>query len=138
MYECESHKLGHRTEEARNACVKKAERRAQREAKKAEDIARREANLERESVSDYIKRRFCVEGVRPQNVAVSLQREYPPRADGKKWSWVHVVQEHAENHIKWPEPGQFTEFLNNNPDVMLPSELRHKAGVSREEGMVRD
>jgi len=131
VYECEAHKRGHRSEEARDACVAKEERRAKREAAKKADTERREANLLRESVDAYVKRRFCIEGTPAVNVAASLNRDYPPRASGRPWDWAAVVTVHSE-HIRWPIGTEFEDWLAAHPEVLLPSELRKLAGVSNE------
>jgi hypothetical protein len=131
MYECEAHKRGHRTEEARIACVARTERRARRALQKKADEERRQANLERESVDAYVKRRFCIEGTPAVNVAASLNRDYPRRGDGRPWDWAAVVTVHAE-HLRWPVGTEFEDWLAAHPEVLLPSEVRKLAGVSDE------
>lgn len=133
MYECRGeHAKGHRTEEARDACLAKQERRAKREAKKEADILRRENNCAREPVDDYVKRRFCIEQTPAVSVAASLNRDYPRR--DRPYDWVSIIEIHA-GHLRWPGPGQFERYLEQNPKVLLPSELRAKFGVSAESPM---
>lgn len=133
MYECkeEAHKRGHRTEAARDGCIAKQERRVRRALQKKADEERRQANLERESVDAYVKRRFCIEGTPAVNVAASLNRDYPPRSGGRPYDWAAVVTVHAE-HIRWPVGTEFTDWLAAHPEVLLPSEVRKLAGVSNE------
>lgn len=121
FYVCETHPRGHRTEEARDACIAKAERRAKRKAAKEADEARRLSNREQEMEEAYIRRRFCAEGDKAVNVAAGLNRDYPKRKN--PWSWSDVIAVHA-NHLNWPAPGVFSEYLRQNPQVLLPSEVR--------------
>jgi hypothetical protein len=132
MYECfdKAHKKGHRTAEARNACIAKQKRRNERKKAKARDEARRRRNLERESVDAYVKRRFCIEGTQAVNVAASLNRDYP-RREGRSYSWVDVIEVHSL-HVRWPIGTQFEDYLSAHPEVLLPSEVRKLAGDSVE------
>jgi len=141
VYDCKAHKpgslterlhaKGHRTAEARDACFKKAQRRIEREAAKKADEKRRKANLEKESVDAYVKRRFCIEGTPAVNVAASLNRDYPRPEGGRPYDWAAVVTVHAE-HLRWPVGTEFEDWLAANPEVLLPSEVRKLAGVSDE------
>lgn len=130
MYECEEHTKGHRTEEARDACLEKAKRRAKRKAAKEADLLRREGNCARESVDAYVKRRFCIDGTPAINVAASLNRDYPRRERGP-YSWVDVIEVHSL-HLRWPVGTELQDYLSAHPEVLLPSELRKLAGESVE------
>lgn len=121
MFKCETHTKGHRTEEARDACIAKAERRKERKAKAKAEEERRSANRLREPEEEYIRRRFCREQDKAVNVAAGLNRDYPKREN--PWGWADVVEVHA-NHLNWPAEGVFLEYLRQNPKVLLPSELR--------------
>ena len=125
VFKCETHPKGHRTEEARDECLAKAERRAKRKAAKEADEARRQLNHESEPEEEYIRRRYCMGGDQPVNIAASLNRDYPRRKS--PWTWADVIKVHVK-HLNWPAEGVFSEYLRQNPDVLLPSELRKLAG----------
>ena len=124
MYSCEEHTRGHRTEEARDACVAKQKRRAIRVEKKKKDERRRAKNQEDESEDAYIKRRWCVEQTPAVNVISGLNRDYPKRPDGQRWDLPKLCDVHSE-HIRWDGIG---DWLKKHPKVLLPSEVRFRMG----------
>lgn len=102
MWDCPACGKRHRKQEALERCKARARRREVLEKKRRIDAARRLANRKRESESAYIRRRYCgFEGAPAVRVAAELNREYPPREDGKKWTWFEVLQEHI-SHMNWP------------------------------------
>lgn len=125
FYACETHPKGHRTPEARDECLAKAERKAERARKKAKEEKRKANNRLKEPEEQYIRRRYCIEQTPAVNVAAGLNRDYP-RGD-RPWTWVEVVKSHAA-HLRWPRPGEFNSYLQDHPDILLPSEVRKLAG----------
>jgi hypothetical protein len=111
LIECEVCGKSHRTEDALEKCKARAERALLRVAKKSFESDRRRANLEAESVRDYVFRRLK-EGGAWVNVVAGLKRDYPPPTlynlpnVGEKWDVAHVGWILAE---EWNLPGLDTE-----------------------------
>ena len=130
VFSCDDHVRGHRSEEAAVACRQRRERRRLRQEKREQDRERRLANQRDEPEQQFVRRRYCRDGDDPARVAKALNTDYPKREEGP-WTWVDVITIHAE-HLNWPTDDELKAWLEKHPKVLLPSELRKKAGVSQE------
>ena len=100
MIECPACGRSHRTEEIVARCAARLQRKLQRAEKMAADEQRRADNKARESARDFISREYCREAISCEKVAAHLNKDYPPRPDGKKWHWTDVLAVHCE-HLNW-------------------------------------
>ena len=129
MFKCKTHPRGHKTEEARDKCNQRLARRKARIQKAAKDGKRRESNRANDPEADFIRRTIRREGLAPAKVAARLNRDYPKRVP--PWNWAAVIEESSRS-ISWPTRESLRVWLEAHPKVMLPSEVRKRAGYNVE------
>ena len=81
----------HKDAEQVEKCEQRAVARVEREAKKAADIKRRDANARRMGETDFIQQQ-ANQGIHFDKIVAALNRDYPLREQGK-WTLWEVVRE---------------------------------------------
>lgn len=99
MIDCDACGKRHRDKTKIIECRVKTQKREEREAKKARDIARREANLEASSVADFIQN-LLFDGVGWQSIPKQVRDNYPPDPSGRDWDRISCIA--AQHPAKWP------------------------------------
>lgn len=94
----------HRTEEARAKCFARSERKAERQAKKTQEIQRRLSNAKAESPNAHIKR-LRDDGKNLDYILASLKKNYlPPEVDSNWDLW--EVAYRVGQMVNWPIDGE--------------------------------
>jgi hypothetical protein len=111
--ECEFCGKTHRSSAALDACKGKAERAAARQAKKDAEVLRRQRNLDKLPVQEFVRRTRAAGGAGGtwERIASALNKDYPERRDGislldgkgqaRPYDVWEVVYEYTET-LGWP------------------------------------
>ena len=97
---CEGCGKTHRTQEAGGKCLTRVAKRAILLEKKEKEVQRRLDVEAKMDAKTYIREHFCSGDTSADKVSNQLNRDYPPPHGGGKWTFIHVISEHA-SHLNW-------------------------------------